>query len=318
MKHLLSPREVAAAIGVSESTLKRWTDDGLIRATRTAGGHRRIPINEAIRFVRESQARIVNPTILGLKDLEELDGETPVGPSAREEQVHQALVDGRASRVRGLVTSLFLDGVTVAELCDDVLAPCMQRIGEIWRHSDEGIFIEHRATDLCVQALNHLQGMIELPEDAAVAVGGGPSKDPYLLGTLMAATCLADAGIRAVNLGPDTPVASILHAVDASDAALAWLSVSAPAAPGLGDQVSDLADELDKRGGCLVVGGRNVSRSDLALRPNVHVGRNMRELVAFARGVLVTRHVRGGPAAENARASGSARPAGESDGVTAS
>ncbi len=292
MKHLLSPREVAAAIGVSESTLKRWTDDGLIRATRTAGGHRRIPINEAIRFVRETQARIVNPTILGLKDLEQVGGELPVGTGEREEQLHQALVEGRAGRLRGLVTSLFVEGVGVAELCDDLLTPCMHRIGELWRHSEEGIFVEHRATDLCVQALNTLQGLIELSDDAPVAVGGGPSKDPYMLGTLMAATCLADAGIRAVNLGPDTPVASIVHAVDASNASLAWLSVSAPATPGLGEQVSDLADELETRGGCLVVGGRNVNRSDLALRPNVHVGRNMRELVAFARGVIVTRQGR--------------------------
>lgn len=53
MKPLLSPRELAQAIGVSESSIKRWIDDGLIGATKTAGGHRRIAGSEAIRFVRE-------------------------------------------------------------------------------------------------------------------------------------------------------------------------------------------------------------------------------------------------------------------------
>jgi excisionase family DNA binding protein len=289
MKHLLSPREVAAAIGVSESTLKRWTDDGLITATRTAGGHRRIPVNEAIRFVRETQARIVNPTILGLSEISGLEEMPLAGTAERTEQMHRALLEGEAARVRGLVTSFFLDGMPVTELCDDILTAAMSRIGEIWREKEEGIFIEHRATDLCLQSLNHLQGLIELPKDAAVAVGGGPPKDPYLLGTLMAATCLADAGIRAINLGPDTPTESILHAVDHAGASLAWLSISAPATSGLSEQIGRLADGLVAHDACLVVGGRHVNRSELSLRSNVHVGRNMQELVAYARGVIAAR-----------------------------
>jgi len=292
MKHLLSPREVATAIGVSESTLKRWTDDGLIKAIRTAGGHRRIPVNEAIRFVRETQARVVNPTILGLADVVGLEDSPLVGSEQRVEQVHSALSSGHGPRMRGLATSLFLDGMSMTELCDDIITVAMQRIGEVWQSSDEGIFIEHRATDLCIQVLHHLQGLIEIPEDAAVAVGGGPPKDPYLLGTLMAATCLADAGIRGVNLGADTPTRAIAHAVEQSDASLAWLSISAPASHSLSEDINALADDLDKRDACLVIGGRNVSRGDFTLRSNVHVGRNMRELVAFTRGVLVNRRAR--------------------------
>ena len=59
MRHVLSPKELAQAIGVSESSLKRWADEGLLRATRTAGGHRRIPLAEAIRFLRDTQATLV-------------------------------------------------------------------------------------------------------------------------------------------------------------------------------------------------------------------------------------------------------------------
>ena len=42
MKPLLSPKELADAIGVSESSIKRWVDNGEIQATKTSGGHRRI------------------------------------------------------------------------------------------------------------------------------------------------------------------------------------------------------------------------------------------------------------------------------------
>src|SRR6185295_13435922 len=69
-KSLLTPRELADAIGASESALRRWVDAGDIHMSRTAGGHRRIPVQEAIRFIRESGATVVRPEILGLAGLE--------------------------------------------------------------------------------------------------------------------------------------------------------------------------------------------------------------------------------------------------------
>ena len=74
MKPLLSPRELADAIGVSESSIKRWVDGGLIGATKTAGGHRRIPINEAVRFLRDRQSSLVKPEAIGLNDVASLLG----------------------------------------------------------------------------------------------------------------------------------------------------------------------------------------------------------------------------------------------------
>src|SRR6478736_3082348 len=63
---LVSPKQVARAIGVSESSLKRWCDQGLITTVKTAGGHRRIPVQEALRFVREQNHEIVEPHILAM------------------------------------------------------------------------------------------------------------------------------------------------------------------------------------------------------------------------------------------------------------
>ena len=66
MKRLLSPKELADAIGVSESSLKRWADAGRLQVARTEGGHRRIPIAEAVRFIRDTGAVVVRPDLLGL------------------------------------------------------------------------------------------------------------------------------------------------------------------------------------------------------------------------------------------------------------
>ena len=66
MEQLLSPKQVAAAIGASESSLKRWCDQGLLTTVKTAGGHRRIPVQEALRFVREQNHAVVEPRILAM------------------------------------------------------------------------------------------------------------------------------------------------------------------------------------------------------------------------------------------------------------
>src|SRR3954454_9469853 len=68
-KTLLTPKELADVIGASESSLRRWVDAGSIRMSRTAGGYRRIPLAEVIRFIRESGATVVRPDLLGLEDV---------------------------------------------------------------------------------------------------------------------------------------------------------------------------------------------------------------------------------------------------------
>ncbi|MCX5741316.1 MAG: helix-turn-helix domain-containing protein, partial [Proteobacteria bacterium] len=66
---LLSPRDLAEALGVSESSLKRWVDSGRITATRTDGGHRKIRLSEAVRFIRESGSPIVHPELLDMPEV---------------------------------------------------------------------------------------------------------------------------------------------------------------------------------------------------------------------------------------------------------
>jgi hypothetical protein len=64
MVECLSPRDAARAIGGSESSPKRWGDDSLLRATRTVGGHRRIAVQEVVRFARTRRVVVQPPNLL--------------------------------------------------------------------------------------------------------------------------------------------------------------------------------------------------------------------------------------------------------------
>ena len=285
MEKLLTTRELAEAIGASESSMRRWTNSGVIETSRTVGGHRRIPLSAAIRFIRESHATVVRPQALGLAGATWRGGEE-AGQGGGEAALYQALVDGDAGKAKGQILAMYLGGASLAAMFDGQIARAMHRVGELWQHDARGILVEHRATDICLQAVNQLRQLLAPPEAGApAAVGGAPPGDPYLLPSMMAAAVLAEAGYRVTSFGADTPLEVLATAAAEQKASLVWLSVSAldqkaPLKRGIGK----LAETLRRHDARLLVGGRHAAELVPRDVPNVHVLATMSELAAFTRG----------------------------------
>lgn len=279
MKPALTPKELAEAIGVSESSLKRWADSGLIQVSRTGGGHRRIAVAEAIRFIRDTNQILVRPNILGLRDVETLEAR-PADDGDDAGRLYSYLHEGQARAARGLLLSWYLAGRRIAEICDGPLREAMDRIGEIWQHSEAGIFIEHRATDICIQALNQLRLLAEPQDQGPVAVGGAPSRDPYILPSICVSAVLAGEGVRTINLGADTPIGVLMRAAIQHRARLVYVSVSAPGDPVLLSQdLATLAERIASLGAALVIGGRAVPQVRVPDLPHVHVCERLADLL---------------------------------------
>lgn len=287
---LLTTRDLALAMGVSESSIKRWADEGEIRAARTVGGHRRIPLPEALRFVRERGLALPHAEVLGLTDVATLRA----GPVPADEATafRELLLAGDEIRSRGLLQSLYLSGASVAAILDGPVRLAMEAIGELWHGDPRGILLEHRATDLCAQALHQLRAFLPDPaSDAPVAAGGALDDDPYLLGSLAAATALTAEGYRTYNLGPATPAATLEEAARSLGAALLWVSVaSTPEPERVPAVLAELADAVAPFGTHVMAGGPALDPDALPQRPNLHGGRSMADLCAFA-------HSLAGPAA---------------------
>ncbi|MEL7059548.1 MAG: helix-turn-helix domain-containing protein [Acidobacteriota bacterium] len=285
MKQLLSPRELASALGVSQSSIKRWTDEGKIHASRTAGGHRRIPVAEVIRFVRETDVCLLEPQILGLNSVETRIGE-PGDLGEAAERLERFLVAGAAEESKGLVLSLFLDGHPLAAIGDSTLRPAFKKIGHAWLEGPEGVFLEHRATEICMQILYELTELITVPDQAPVCLGGSPAGEQAHLGSLLVAATLRDQGYRTVNLGADTPASALRHAIEDERPRLVWLSVTHARDPqGTRAEIEGLCHWLEPFGCALVVGGRAVRRLELQPRGRLLIVHSLAELVAFVQGL---------------------------------
>jgi MerR family transcriptional regulator, light-induced transcriptional regulator len=302
VKAALSPKNLAQAIGISESSLKRWADDGRIQVMRTAGGHRRIAVGEAVRFIREIGIPLVQPDALGLGKLMGTGEELRLTESCAD-QLFLRLRAGAAEQARGLILSLYLAGQSVAAIADGPIRLALQRLGEMWKHDSAGIFLEHRATEICVQAVQHLRLLVEERDGDLVAVGGAPGRDPYLLPTLLAAIALKSEGVQAVNLGPNTPLEALHEAVLQHRPALVWLSVSHLEEPRkLEKELSRFAGSLADAGVMFVLGGQALHKLHVVRGENIHIGQSMAELAAFAKGLRAAQATRNCPSTPSERA----------------
>ncbi|MGK2857595.1 MAG: excisionase family DNA-binding protein [Thermoanaerobaculia bacterium] len=289
-RSLLSPRELAEAIGVSESSIKRWADDGAVRAVRTTGGHRRIPVEDAVQFIRSSGQKVCRPEILGVSDATPFAGALPAH-GEEGDLLYRLLVEGSENGTRGFLVSLFLAGWTPAQIIDGPLSEAMARVGELWKLDSSAIYVEHRATDIIVQALSRIRSLIQIPSlSARPAVGGAPAGDPYIIPSLGASIVLGSLGLRATNLGPETPLETLRHALHELSPQIVWLSAGVAAEPSrLRDEIVQLADAAAGHDCSVIVGGRMAPVLALPARPNLYAGRSMAELEAFARGLVAGR-----------------------------
>ena len=280
----VSPKEAALAIGASESSLKRWVDEGQLAVERTAGGHRRIPVSEVVRFAREQGLSLRDPTALGLP------APGPARMHDLDTSVRQALLDGDGPALRERLVSAFLAGTTIAQLADGPLRLAFEHLGTLWTHGEGGVAVEHIATVLTQQSIEALRSLLPTPPaHMPIAIGGASAGDPYFLPSALAAASLCESGMRTVDLGADTPTAAFEAAIDRCRPALVWRSVS-------GDLdalvvVKDLRRMAQRLAPVpLVVGGRRLADLRAAglgngLKNIVTVG-GMAELSAYAKGLL--------------------------------
>ncbi len=292
----LTTAQLADAVGVSESSVKRWIDAGRIAASRTAGGHRRVSVEEATRYIRSAGLALERPERLGLADLP-----ARVAGGRTDADLGEALFDcltrGEAAAAAALLQARFLAGAGVAQLVDGPLAGAMTRAGTLWRSGSEGILTEHRATETAIQAVVRLRALLPPAFDGPVAIGCAPSGDPYVLASLSAAAVVEDEGFRAVNLGPQTPLDTLAEGARAFGARLVWISCSAVEdARGLRRNVLKLASRLRALDTVVVVGGAQVERLSLGREKAVCVGHTMAELRAVAQGLMLGGHAPRGAA----------------------
>lgn len=285
-RRYVSPLQVARALGVSETTVKRWVDDNRLPAQRTEGGHRRILVRDVLDYVSQRNWPHVNlPLLLGSQTTTQ-----SVDVPTLSQRYYDSLVTGDAEQARTILIEAHQAGATVPRLADELISPVMARIGHGWACGELDVYEEHRGSQICLSAIQSLKARLEAggepPEDRPLALGGGPEFDHYLFANLLIELTFRELGWRVVNIGPNTPFSSFRLALVERKPALLWLSVSYIA--NVEEFVAgyqSLYDQAVQAGSVVSVGGRALTESIRERLNFTHHGDRLGHLVAFARQV---------------------------------
>ena len=203
----LTTKEVARLLHVSEATVKRWADDGVLHASKTAGGHRRFSAQSIANLRREK----------GIGTAPALPQRTKKGrvlsPSSSA-RLTELLLRGEEKEAAAFLIHAYMEGHSLVTLFDKTITEAMHEVGELWFRGSITVADEHLASRVVLSALQALRGVVVPHEPTGMnAICCGIDGDLHELPVHLAEIVLETEGWNTRNLGPNTPLFSLREMV---------------------------------------------------------------------------------------------------------
>jgi len=197
--------EVARLCRVSDATVKRWEDAGLLKSERTNGGHRRFRAEEVNRFQREQG--------LGLQQSHGDESVLKATIRTRDKKSYsdstflQSLIDGCEEAATNVVITKHLEGKPLTEIIDRLVCPAMQEIGDLWHRGEISVPQEHLATRTAFSIIYKLRNALPIPVmKHGLAICCAMEGDFHELPMLLAQITIENEGFEVINFGAATPL----------------------------------------------------------------------------------------------------------------
>jgi MerR family transcriptional regulator, light-induced transcriptional regulator len=248
----LTLSEAADRLGVHYMTVYRRVRLGMLPARKVHGSWRVDPADLAGQRAGANTA--------GGPTNRTTPGPTPASLPRRGApwvaRLQQRMLAGDSAGSWQLVEAAMASGFEPQDVYVELLGPALHRIGDSWGRGEIGIADEHLASGVATSIIGrmgprfHRRGRRRGTVLVAMPVG-----ERHGLGVAMLSDILAQAGFEVLNLGPDTPPASLKAAMAECDDLIAVVIsvVSAARLPGAARMVA--AARRSDPGVTIVAGG---------------------------------------------------------------
>lgn len=206
----LTTKEVARLCRVSDATVKRWEEAGLLKSERTNGGHRRFRAEEVARFQRD----------LGLGLKQSHGDESIVTATTRRrkgqssESLFDSLISGCEEETSNVLIKTFLNGRPLLEIFDELVSPAMRQIGDLWFKGEITVAQEHLASRAAHAAILKLRNSLPVPKlTGELAFCCAFEGDFHELPTHLSQITIESCGWEVLNFGANTPLYSLSEEV---------------------------------------------------------------------------------------------------------
>ena len=207
----LSLHEAADLLGVHYMTIYRHVRLGILPARKIGGTWMVDPADlERARVRPDPDRRRSHPRV-----------------SMWQDRLQARMLAGDVEGSWQVIEAAMVSGLEPGEIYVGVLAPSLHAIGASWQSGDISVDQEHLASSVAATLIGRLGPRFVHPgRKKGVVIVAMPPGERHGLGVAMLADILTDAGYGVLNLGPDTPTASLTAAMrDAGSLAAVVVSV---------------------------------------------------------------------------------------------
>jgi excisionase family DNA binding protein len=298
----LTTKEVARLCRVSDATVKRWEDAGLLVSERTNGGHRRFRAEEVARFQRENNLGVktchgdesAQSATTRRKAKKSYSYYTDFEAGSSQSLFFNALIAGREEEATNVLINDFLHGIPLAEIFDKTIAQAMRVIGELWMRDELTVAQEHLATRSTINAVHKLRNVIPVaPPNGKIAMCCAIEGDFHELATHLAQMLFESEGWEVLNFGSNTPLYSFADEVLHHSPELLCISATIISdIDRLSRDYKEFQSKISKLKIPIIAGGRAFSDERLRCRfPADLYAEKFGELVEFSRKLIMVEKI---------------------------
>ena len=168
--------------------------------------------------------------------------------------------------------------LTSAEIDEEIIAPALWYVGELWERGEISVADEHLATEISIRvlALQREARRLQRTRRATRVLLATPSGEQHVVALRMVSALLLEAGYDTLMLGPDVPAPAIAASAERHGVDVICLSDTV----GSGDRILVSVHEIAQRvpGAAFVVGGRGIT-GRLQASPGIVVCRRVTDAV---------------------------------------
>lgn len=257
----LTTKQVARLLSVSEATVKRWADEGVLSSEKTVGGHRRFGIESIAQLRRERnlQGGAASVTRVVKKK---------TSPLPSTDDFRRLILAGDELEAGAALVDAYLAHHSLDSIFETTVTQAMHQVGDLWLKGSVTVADEHLATRVVLTALQKLRGVMAPHEPNGLsAICCGSEGDLHELPVHLVSLILESKGWNVINLGANTPLFSLQEMVSRQRPQLVCISARTIAdldrAAAEFAQLRRIANRLKAK---IVLGGEAFRNPDMRVR----------------------------------------------------
>ena len=181
--------------------------------------------------------------------------------------------------------------LSTAEIDDEIIAPALWLVGELWERGEISVADEHIATEISIRvlALQREAQRVTQARGAHRVMLAAPAGELHVVALRMIGNLLRDAGYHVVMLGADVPTQALAASASRHKPDVICLSATMP---GGGDRaliaIHEVQQEWPDAG--FVIGGSGLT-ARMRSRPGIEVCRRVSEVVEAVDAMVKRAHL---------------------------